>query len=922
MPDAGQLQRIIQWVGSTGNYGFLESILSTGGRTVEAMAESIFRGAIDSGDEKLVTITLDAGVDPDMALGYSQRNPLQVAASRGFLSIAAALLERGASPNVPPRKRAGGTALQESAKNGNAQLLKLLLENGAIADGTSLDEPTTALHISVCKGNIQMAQMLLDHYADVNYDNDDGRTWCAPYALSVAIKDGNAELTKILLNAGANVEKRARRGPSCDQTSLQQACAGGARTREIVFLLLEHGVDMNAPALGERGRTALQEAVFSQDMKIVEKLLDSGANVNGHPNPLRGCTAIQLAAKRGNVDLVKLLLSRGADINAPAASLGGFTALQAAADSGSPDIVRLLLGNGARVDDPPSLQDGQTALQAATGFGILPPEHVDRVLRAAEDSGYLSPRRLQVVRMLMDAGANWNYSTSRSISAASILHEAVLDASAFVEASDATKGVEFVKILLDSGLDVNIPHMEGTVLQALVFQCSRSPHVLELAHLLIAAGAEVNARPAETYYDEFEIGASLTALQAAAADGNTDLVRILVQAGANVNARAVPPNGISAISAAARFGNQELVQLLLESGAKANVPARTDQDTPVLVSAINRGELGMAEILLAAGANINTPGMVHDDENGFDVVETPLQLACRTNRLLLVEFLLARNSDPNRLGNNPDPMSPLAHAVLNGSEPLVNTLLAAGADVDYVGYGKYSQTPIQIAVDAEDLTLVRLLLEAGADVNLRAANQHTTTHLAISGGNSAIIHDLLEAGADIHAEALGDGGRTALQAAVEQNNATLLQLLVTRGADINAEPAYEEGRTAIQIAAEAGNIRLIELLLDCGADVNAEPAYERGVTALQAAAIGGFLGVAQKLLEAGAQVDAAAAPYEGRTALQGAAEHGRLDMCQLLLNNMADEDVNFDDLDDAMELASDHGHLAVVNLIKDYYDQV
>jgi len=925
--NAGELQSMVRWVGSTTNYEFLTSILSTGGHTVKAIAGKLFQGAIDSGDEKLVVITLDAGVDPDMALGYSKRNALQVAATRGFVNIARVLLEHGASPNVQPQVGYGGTALQESAKRENAELVDLLLDYGAIADGTSFDQPETALYISVCQRNLQTTQMLLDHDADVNYCNDQrqrGRA-PAPYALSVAIADGNTKLTTILLIAGANAETRAGWGPYRDRTSLQQACAGGTRMRELVSLLLEHGAGVNAPALGERGRTALQEAVFSQDMEIVQTLLNWGADINSDPSPDDGRTAIQLAAQRGDIDLVNLLLAHGANLNAPAAPRGGFTALQAAAKSASPDIVQLLLRKGAQVNRRPSQWEGQTALQAATsfgaGFGSLPPASVHRILRGAEDVGYLSLPQLQIVRMLLDAGANWDYyySTSRPHSAEPILHQAVK--SAVLSISHVDEALEFVKILLDSGLDVNAIHEERTALQTLIFTSPKSPQVPDLVRRLIAAGADVNARPAKTYYGEFDIEASLTALQAAAAEGDIDLVRILVEAGADVNARAVRPNGISAINAAAKYGNEELVQLLLGSGAAINAPAGTDDDTPALLSAISRGKLGMAEILLAAGANINTPGPILYIENDYVLNQTPLQVACWTKRLNIVELLLEREPDVDRCGDDGYSGSPLALALQNGSKPLVKALLAAGADIDYVAYDKYSMTPIQMAVKNKGLTLVRLLLDAGADVNIRSANQRTTMHLAIFRGNPTIIYHILEAGADIHAEALGDEGRTALQAAVERNNVTMLQLLLDRGADINAKPAVMRGRTALQIAAEEGNIALVELLLGRGADVNAEPAYSYGVTALQAAAIGGFLGIAQKLLEAGAEVDAAA-PREGRTALQGAAEHGRLDMCQLLLNNMAGEDRDFDRLDYAMKLASGHGHLAIVSLIEDHYNLV
>ena len=84
--------------------------------------------------------------------------------------------------------------------------------------------------------------------------------------------------------------------------------------------------------------------------------------------------------------------------------------------------------------------------------------------------------------------------------------------------------------------------------------------------LLLERGADVDAvaRNAQV---------RTTALQAAAASGDTESARLLVEAGADVNA--AQPGGFTALHAAAANGNEELVALLLEHGAD---PAATTDD--------------------------------------------------------------------------------------------------------------------------------------------------------------------------------------------------------------------------------------------------------------------------------------------------------------------------------------------------------
>jgi len=154
-------------------------------------------------------------------------------------------------------------------------------------------------------------------------------------------------------------------------TTLHYATGGGHF--EIVKLLIEHGVDINAraedhghnPHHHELPKTALHFAARSGHIEIVKLLLEHGADINAKVSPgLK--TALHFAAENGHIESVKLLLEHGADINAKE-GLRDKTALHFAARSGHIEIVKLLLEHGADINA--KAMGRMTALEVAKDEG-------------------------------------------------------------------------------------------------------------------------------------------------------------------------------------------------------------------------------------------------------------------------------------------------------------------------------------------------------------------------------------------------------------------------------------------------------------------------------------------------------------------------------------------------------------------------
>ena len=116
-------------------------------------------------------------------------------------------------------------------------------------------------------------------------------------ALQAAAGNGNLEMVRLFLEAGADVESSV---PSEDEegTALQFAAIAGSMS--VATLLIEKGADVNAPAVDEVGRTALEGAAEHGRLDIVQLLLNLGVEVVGS-------RAIQFAREEGHDGVVALL---------------------------------------------------------------------------------------------------------------------------------------------------------------------------------------------------------------------------------------------------------------------------------------------------------------------------------------------------------------------------------------------------------------------------------------------------------------------------------------------------------------------------------------------------------------------------------------------------------------------------------------
>ena len=366
---------------------------------------------------------------------------------------------------------------------------------------------------------------------------------------------------------------------------------------------------------------------------------------------------------------------------------------------------------------------------------------------------------------------------------------------------------------------------------------------LDLAKLLIAKGADVNAKNLDS--------------------GGKPVKVFRPKEGGGVKTISLPENML--LMVASNRGNLEAVKLLLESGA--NVNAKNCQGQTALMSAAETGRVDALDFLLAQGADIQT-----EDANG----KTALVYAAGRGTLETVHYLLSKGirftpTDKNSAFIAAVRWYQSSHKPSQiESMNKIRYLMNAGADIN--ARDETGSTPLMYAAAKNGSSdLPKMLIDHGADIHAKNTKGTTVLMRASTVYKPDIAKLLLEKGAAVNER---DGeGRTALMWVLSRimvENANILVLL-DAGADINARD--NKGRTPLIWAAKSGSAsrERINLLLDKGAEINVQDSS--GKTPLMYAAWGGPPEIVLRFLEMGA--NPVARDSSNRSALDYAVQYDK-----------------------------------------------
>ena len=305
--------------------------------------------------------------DGDFAKGFIQltENTLVGAARDGDIKDIKQHIAEGADVNalhfeMPP--------LTWAVTMGQIEAAELLLQHGADINGRNRDR-NTALHLAVFLGRAEIAKLLIKNGADVNAKNNDGAT---PIDLLGVPWEMTQFLSKPL---GIKLEQ-------------EQVEAGKAEIAKILRV--------SNPSEGENTFSVeeIWDAASNGNLNMVKRAIANGIDVN-MKDPKSGGTMLAAAALMGHTEIVALLLEHGADVNAR--SKDGGTALHAAAFLGRVETVKLLLDKGA--DTTLRHKMGSTAIDGAKLNWLLT-KGILGTLNIEVDAAEVKAGRAEVVKLI------------------------------------------------------------------------------------------------------------------------------------------------------------------------------------------------------------------------------------------------------------------------------------------------------------------------------------------------------------------------------------------------------------------------------------------------------------------------------------------------------------------------------------------
>ncbi len=422
------------------DFDSVRALLSERGADVNALGPydtPALHWIVRVGEHELAQQLLELGADPNLANAYGL-HPLHLAITNADLAMVRLLLAAGANPAQPDN--AGESPLILAARSGSPDIVSALLEAGAEADAREPNYDQTALMVAVRAGATESAQLLLASGAAVNAQTKAGAVpefrlpasnagskgigivrggWPergerspvggAKTSLLYATRQGDAELTRLLIEAGADIEQADANGITPLLNAILNATVASldrprAQHIAVARYLIEQGANVNTADW--YGETPLWAAVVLRNLDVSGPAQDNGID------------------RVGALDLIRVLLETGADPNARTTEQApehrfitrigdlswvdftGQTPFLRAALSGDVTTMRLLLDHGA--DPNIATHAGTTPLMAAAGINWVVSQTFD------EGQGAL----LEAVQLAHALGNDVNAVNSMGLTAA------------------------------------------------------------------------------------------------------------------------------------------------------------------------------------------------------------------------------------------------------------------------------------------------------------------------------------------------------------------------------------------------------------------------------------------------------------------------------------------------------------------------
>lgn len=678
--------------------------------------------AVDSGNTSGFMILLDNGLE--INLKERGTDPIVLYAyKKNMKSAFTALLQRGADSSL--KDGDGNSILHLAAEKDDRPFYKSTLEPLNPDLNVKNSEGKTPLFLAVEKKKLLFAKMLLEQKDKINLNDKDARGmsllhYLAPVKGGITLlsmievnqswinekdMDGrtplaiavNADLTD---NAGFFIKNGAD-SKGDDWKGSKLVISAYEKSKAMMKLLLMNGADSGAE--NPDGKTLLYLGIEKNDFETVRFLVEQKADVN--KKYMGGMTPLNHSISRGRPEITGFLISSGADLNMK--DVTGNSPIAAAVIKSDFKTVSLLIAGKVQANDKTS--DGKSVIQVS-----------------------YEKNRPDIFDALLSAGAS---SSEKFENGNTLLHMSALG-----------NRLSFINSLVKNRADLNALNVDSKTAVMLASEKGYGNSV----KALITGGADVKIkdRTGETaLYKCIKTGGS----------GGYWCAEYLVRGGAEINDRT--GSGTPLLHEAAALGKFDIVNLFLKNGADPDI-LNTKNETLIMILSRTQysGIKDKPKSLQAAKliTELTSKGSKPDIPDKYG--RTPLDIACKTKNIIIVESLLKGGAD----ANSPDS---------NGNTALKKTVM------DYTGDYKTSEKEKKSAVE-----LIDLLIKNGADVNAKD-----------KFGRTALSHILKEANSKNFRKV-----------------ADLVPVLIARGSALDIKD--NEGKNASDYAAESGINEIKELV--------------------------------------------------------------------------------------------------------------
>ena len=867
--------------------------------------------AAEKGQTDSVNHLLDLGADIN-ARDKDGLLALHCALKGGHVTTAKFLIDKGSEtllssdPNLLGFYEAD--LLQSSAREGLRATVEFLLSSGVSANAihSKTDSLLTPLEEAACAGHCDLVRYLLDHGADINGNvasreerlrkrQMDSNSWedrhywgniCPLYA---ALRAGQGEVAKLLIEGGANVS------PLNSGTFRALSNLAAKYGLVDVLKLLDHDkLGVIEDFRLKSGDTILTSAVCRIDFELVSHLLRNGLDVNTKNEDGNSSLHLLLQKhKQTSMEMFKLLLSFGADINALNNRFE--SPLLCAIDCEEEKIISLLLELDCAVNTEVPLGESPLSLAVMKGQRKL----TEALLQCGADINQKCGRDEHTALHAAVRSFNRNGLAQLLVQhGADVEAEDVLGETPLFKAAD-TNNNELVEFFLKCGSTANTKNKCGeTPLMKAIDDC-----VVSNVKPLLEHGASVNAT------DQHGIFRLLHRLRSS----DVEICELLLEYGCDGNI--ADDNGETPLHQLA--WGPDIMKMLLDKGAHVGALDRENR-TP-LHAASYQGHPSSIELLIHHGADINST-----DNHGW----TPLHFAAAGENYDALEVLIQNGSGIEAVDKTGRTALHLAAGI--GCLSSVKLLIGHGSNInlkDYRGRTLLGATfKLDYSFDFYYLDFVKYYIEHGGDkFAIDDETGRSILHFAAGHQFVSTVDDLLDHGLDL--EARDKNGETPLHRAVASGTEEMIQHLVNRGADVCAvtkrgqtpldvslvhhrsnfllrlKPDLQKsdiyGNTPLHLAIynprissmfndpTAFSVDDVRILLNAGADIHSRD--KQGNTPLHIAVAEDGYEIAELLIKKGSGVNAR--NLQGRTCLHMASCSGAQDIVQMLVAHGAEVNV-------------------------------